>query len=576
KELKSKYKKVDSLNLHKTNRSENAANRHSYVGAIYNYGEKLLKNKILDDLPKEWAELHRQGYIHIHDLDAYGLTYNCLTFDIANAFPYENFENLDTTSKIVAVFDFLKELFAKMGNEQSGGMALANFDIDFANIFAKLNVDYKGNESLFYACIHSLVLWCNNIHTRMGQTSYYVTFNVGLGTSDFARFLTATLIESFYNAGEFIYKPNIVFKVHKGISRFKQDPNYDLLEKALLCTAKKMIPTYLLCDCEADKNVDPLKLSIMGCRTRVVDDVFGIEGAIGRGNIDNISINLPRLAFEANAAKQNLEEKISDFKQRWNKVAELTKDILLDRYYKTLDSEIAFFSTNLKYKLWCQDINEVGLAQTLKHGTLSIGFIGLSEAIEILTGNKFWKDDNAYKLALDLVKLMRDYIDAQRAKYHLNFSLLATSGELISGRFMEFDKRIYSSPVFDKGYYTNSFHIDVDSKLPAYKKLQLEGPFHLYSNGGCISYIELIDSPLGNAEGLDDLVEIAINSGVHYLGFNFPKDVCQKCGDSGVFDICPTCKSTQITRIRRVSGYLEIQDHFTSGKMNESKNRKAN
>ncbi len=562
--------------MEKQNKNDNAANRKSYVGKVYNLGEKQEKKRILSSLKPEWVKLHEEGYIHIHDLDAYGLTYNCLTFDILNAFPYKKFEGLNQTETIVAVFDFIKELLAQMGNEQSGGMSFANFDIDFANIFSKLNVKMRGNESLFRASIRSLILWCNNIHTRMGQTSYYVTFNVGLGTDEFSRFLTFTLLDCFYNSGELVYKPNIVFKVHAGINRFKCDPNFDLLEKALLCTAKKMIPTYLLCDCEADKNVDPLKLSIMGCRTRVVDDVHGIIGAIGRGNIDNISINLPRLAFEAAAETTDVESRIALFKEKWLGVAEITKDILIDRFNKTCKSDISLFPTNQEYKLWCEDINEVGLSEAFKHGTLSLGFIGLSEAFEILTGEKYWINDKNRVVALEIVSFMKKYVDSLRDDLHMNFSLLATSGELISGRFVEIDKTLYSNEVLNKDFYTNSFHIDVDSKLPAYKKLEIEGPFHIYSNGGCISYVELSEAPFGNAEGLDELVEVAIKSGVHYLGFNFPKDVCSECGTSGTFDKCPSCGSHHITRIRRVSGYLEVQDFFTKGKMNESKNRKAN
>ena len=558
--------------MKKQNKNDNAANRKSYVGKIYNLGEKLEKSKILKEIKPEWAKLHEEGYIHIHDLDAYGLTYNCLTFDILSAFPYERFENLTAEEKIVSAFDFLKELFSKMGNEQSGGMALANFDMDFAKIFAKLGVDYKGNEALFKASMRSLVLWCNDIHTRMGQTSYYVTFNIGLGASPFARFLSETLIDCFYNAGELVYKPNIVFKVRSGINRYPGEPNFDLLNEALLCTAKKMIPTYLLCDCEEDKNTDPYKLSIMGCRTRVVDDLFGKEGAIGRGNIGNISINLPRIALEV----QKDKDPIVSFKEKWETIAEATKDILVDRYERTVHSDIELFPTNSEYKLWCEDINKAGLEEAFKHGTLSIGFIGLSEAVEVLTGKKFWKDNEAYKVALDLVRRMRDYTDDLRQKYHLNFSLLATSGELISGRFVELDKKLFSSPVLEKDYYTNSFHVDVDSGLSAERKLEIEGPFHLYANGGSISYVELKEAPLGNAEGLDELLEIAIKSGVHYLGFNFPKDVCDECGAAGTFDKCPKCRSHKITRIRRVSGYLEIQDYFTQGKMKESKNRRAN
>ena len=562
--------------MKKQNKNDNAANRKSYVGKVYNLGEKQEKKRILSSLKPEWAKLHEEGYIHIHDLDAYGLTYNCLTFDILNAFPYKKFEGLNQTETIVTVFDFIKELLAQMGNEQSGGMSFANFDIDFAYIFSTLNVKVRGTESLFRASIRSLILWCNNIHTRMGQTSYYVTFNVGLGTDEFSRFITFTLLDCFYNSGELVYKPNIVFKVHAGINRFKCDPNFDLLEKALLCTAKKMIPTYLLCDCEADKNVDPLKLSIMGCRTRVVDDVHGIIGAIGRGNIDNISINLPRLALEAAAETTNVESRITLFKEKWIRVAEITKDILIDRFNKTCTSDISLFPTNQEYKLWCENINEVGLSEAFKHGTLSLGFIGLSEAFEILTGEKYWINDKNRIEALNIVSFMKKYVDSLRDNLHMNFSLLATSGELISGRFVEIDKTLYTNEVLNKDFYTNSFHIDVDSKLPAYKKLEIEGPFHIYSNGGCISYVELSEAPFGNAEGLDELVEVAIKSGVHYLGFNFPKDVCSECGTSGTFDKCPSCGSHHITRIRRVSGYLEVQDFFTKGKMNESKSRKAN
>lgn len=562
--------------MKKQNKNDNAANRKSYVGKVYNIGERQEKKKNLESLNLEWSRLHNEGYIHIHDLDAYGLTYNCLTFDILNAFPYSLFDGMDDVTAIVAVFDFIKELLAKMGNEQSGGMSFANFDSDFATIFTKLNIQKKGNEAVFKAAIRSLVIWCNNIHTRMGQTSYYVTFNIGLGISDFARFISETLLDAFYNAGELVYKPNIVFKVHKGVSRFKEDTNYDLLQKSLLCTAKKMIPTYLLCDCEADKNTNPEKLSIMGCRTRVVDDIFGKTGAIGRGNIDNISINLPRLALEANSECDTTSKKIELFKQKWLSVASTTKDILLDRFYKTCEADISMFPTNQEHKLWITDINEVGLCETFKHGTLSIGFIGLSETVEILTGSKYWSSKENISIALELISFMRVHVDSLRDEYKLNFSLLATSGELISGRFVELDKEQFSHPSLIKDYYTNSFHVDVDSKMPAYKKLQIEGPFHTLSNGGCISYVELSEAPFCNAEGLGELAEIAIESGVHYLGFNFPKDVCSKCGASGTFDKCPACGSSHITRIRRVSGYLEVQDFFTKGKMNESKNRRAN
>ena len=561
-----------------TIQNQNAANRKSYVGENYNLGERARKESVLDSLPASWANLHRDGYIHIHDLDAYGLTTNCLALDIKNAFPYEKFSGLGKTMIIVRVFDFIKEVFAKLGNEQAGGMAFANFDMEFSEIFTRLGVDFRGNEEIFSACIRSLVLWCNEMHTRMGQTSYYVTFNVGLGTDYFSRFLTRTLISEFENAGELVFKPNIVFKVKAGVNQNPSDPNFDLYEKALNCTAKKMIPTYLLCDCEEEKNVAPEKLSVMGCRSRVVDDVFGKNGSVGRGNVANISINLPRLALEVSKdfADEIDSVKLEKLKSRWLEIALPVTDILLDRYKKTLAADPTLFPTNHEYKLWCEDMKTLGVAETFKHGTLSIGFIGLSEAIFILTGKKYWEDEETYKVALDLVAFMRNYTDSLIKKHNLNFSLLATSGELISGRFVESDKLKFSHPALEKGFYTNSFHVEVDSGLSATEKLRYEGAFHKYANGGSISYIELGEAPLGNAEGLAELTEIAVKSGVRYLGFNFPKDVCDDCGTSGIFDECPSCKSKNITRIRRVSGYLEILDGFTSGKKAEAMAREAN
>ena len=564
--------------MKKQNKNDNASNRKSYVGHVFNVGEKREKEAVLNSLKPEWSLLHKDGYVHIHDLDAYGLTYNCLTFDILKAFPYDDFKGLTPEEILVGVFDFVKELLAKIGNEQSGGMSFANFDKDFAVIFKNLEIDIIKYGSLLRACLRSLILWCNNIHTRMGQTSYYVTFCIGLGTSDTARLIARSLIDSFYSAGDLIYKPNIVFKVHKGVNRFNGDPNYDLFQEALLCTAKKMIPTYLLCDCDADKKTNPERLSIMGCRTRVVDDLFGEAGSIGRSNIDNISINLPRLALETSKELGNslFEKRMLLFKEKWLNVAKTTKDILLDRYERTCNADINLFPTIRQYKLTVEDVDKNGLRSTFRHGTLSIGFIGLSEAMEILSGKKYWEDNQIYDETIGFVKYMRAYLDELRDEYHLNFSLLATSGEYISGRFVEIDKKLYDSPVMKKDYYTNSFHIDVDSRLPAFKKLELEGPFHNYTNGGCISYVELAEAPFGNAEGLNELVEIAVKSGVHYLGFNFPKDVCKECGTAGTFDRCPICGSREITRIRRVSGYLEMQDYFTKGKIHESKNRKAN
>ena len=559
--------------------NENAANRYSYVGEVYNLGEKLRKNEILDSLPVEWGNLHKEGFIHIHDLDAYGLTYNCLTFDILRDFPYERFKNMSNTRKIISTFEYLKNLFTDIGNEQSGGMALANFDNDMSEILKNLGVELnETTKEIIADCIHQLINWCNHTHTRMGQTSYYVSLNIGLAKNDLARYIAKTLIQEFLDSGDLVFKPNIIFKVKGGVNRSENDQNHDIYKMALLCTARKMIPTYVLCDSEPNKSIEPEKLAIMGCRTRVVADLYGENTSIGRGNIDNISINLPRLALLVNRENPNLsfDEKIELFRHKWDEVAQITKDILLDRYYKTCERLPSDFPINQKHHLWKEDFTKT--EDVFKHGTLSLGFIGLSEAIEILSGKRFYEDTESYIEAIGFVRHMREYCDFLKNQYKLNFSLLATSGELISGRFVDIDKAEFKEAeiIFKKGFYTNSFHVNVDSNLPTFNKLQLEGIFHNYCNGGCITYAELGEAPLSNDEGLMEYIEAAIKAGVHYLGFNFPKDVCKKCGASGVFDKCPICSSKDITRIRRVSGYLEILDGFTKGKKNEEKTRRAN
>lgn len=559
--------------------NENAADRYSYVGDVYRTGELARKKETLDAMPKEWSDLHRKGYIHIHDLDAHGLTYNCLTFNILNDFPYEEFRKKSDVRKIIGLFDYLKQLFADMGNEQSGGMALANFDNDLAAVLTRVGFEMKEEyKEIFRASISDIIRWCNDTHTRMGTTGYYVTFNIGLAGDDLARFLAYTLLDEFEGSGDTVYKPNIVFKVVGGINRFPEDPNYDLFTKALLCSAKKMIPTYLLCDSAPNKEIDPAEIAVMGCRTRVVADLFGRSTSVGRGNIDNISINLPRLACEVNQEHPDADRdiKLRLFTEKWDHVAQVTKDILLDRFRRTCERTSQDFPINASHHLWVEDFDDI--PSVFRHGTLSLGFIGLSEAMEVLTGKRFYSDPDAYMSALGFVKHMREYCDFLRGQYHLNFSLLATSGELISGRFIDIDKDEFADPhgIFKKGFYTNSFHINVDSDLPAFKKIQMEGLFHELCNGGCISYVELGEAPLGNDEGLREYVECAVKSGTHYLGFNFPKDVCRDCATSGVFDTCPVCGGKHITRIRRVSGYLEILDGFTQGKTNEEKARRAN
>ncbi len=561
-------------------KNENAAQRKTYTGNIFDEGEKTRREEILAGIPKEWRALHRDGHIHIHDLDAYGYTYNCLTFDLLKNFPYKKFDGKNGLRAITGVFEHIKLLIAKVGNEQSGGMGFANFDTDLAEIMVRIGVeDNVANREVISSCLANLIRWCSESHERMGQVSYYVTLNIGLADSELSRFVCESLLDEFMNSPADTIRPNIVFKVKDGVNLNEKDPNHYLLIKATVCTSKKMIPTYLLCDCEMDVKFDPRKLSVMGCRTRVVDDLFGEPGGIGRGNIDNISINLPRLALEVDEEIENasVEEKIVRFKQKWMDIANIVKQILLDRYRKTLERTAADYPTVSNYQLWMEDFKADSDSENVfRHGTLSFGFIGLSEAIEILTGKRFYEDDETLETAEEFIAFMRNYADQCRNEHNLNFSLLATSGEQISGRFEKCDEARYKHAVMDKEFYTNSFHVNVDSGLGAFRKIEIEGKFHRYANGGCITYVEMNEAPIGNEAAMLELIVFAIKAGVHYLGFNFKLDVCGDCDSIGIFDVCPECSSGNVIHFRRVSGYLEDVSYFTHGKKGEEKIRTKN
>jgi ribonucleoside-triphosphate reductase len=326
-----------------------------------------------------------------------------------------------------------------------------------------------------------------------------------------------------------------------------------------------MIPTYLLTDSEANKKCIPEKLGIMGCRTRVYNNINGPETSIGRGNIANISINLPRISLEAADVK--------DFFAKLENIMYKTSQLLILRANTMNSRDNNYLQYTFNHKIWTSVNN---IEDMLKQGTLSIGFIGLSETVEVLTGKKYFDSQEAYDLGLQIIRFMREYTDKLRVQYKANFSLLATAGEMISGRFCQIDKKIYNAKIQQKGFYANSFHVPVDSSVSLFKKINLEAPFHKLCNGGCITYVEFHSAPLSNTLALEDAIHYAEKQGVSYLEFNYPLDICNNCGNIGTFDLCTKCGSDNIKRIRRVSGYLEDLSYFTDGKIAEEKNRKAN
>jgi ribonucleoside-triphosphate reductase len=405
--------------------------------------------------------------------------------------------------------------------------------------------------------------WVNTTRTRYCREPYYISLNLGLAVSTWGRCVAGAIIQAYSEQSMEMTRPNIIFKVKQNVNGCDGTPNHDLFLQALRCTAKRMIPTYLLMDSEVNRDCTPERLGIMGCRTRVYQNSNGEEGTVGRGNIAYVSINLPQLALKSHS--------VDEFMAALHDRAATCKDILLDRMNTLKDTDkLEFVFQN---HLW----NEVAtLDELIRQGTLSLGFIGLAETVEILTGEKLHESVRAEELGYSIVQSLRRSADAFRAETGLNFSLLATPGEMISGRFAEADKPHFHHPVLNKEFYTNSFHVEVNSGLSLCEKLRVEGKFHKLCNGGSISYVEFNDAPMENVDALADLVGYAAHQGVSYLGFNFPLDICLDCGRHGTFDDCPECGSKNIKRIRRVSGYLEDLNYFTRGKVREVSHRRAN
>ncbi len=564
---------------------DNASQRLSPTAHIYNIGVKEAKRRALITLAnknRKFASLHKKGIIHIHDLETYKHTYNCLQMDVLKGFPLERMSKYSEFRKITEIFYHYRNLIVKLGHEQSGGIGFPNFDEEISVLFERLSIaDETNNLQILKDSIESFIDWSNEAHERICQYSFYVTLNLGLSTSKIGRYVTKCAIEYFMRTSLDVIKPNIIFKIKKGVNFLPEDPNYDMFCLAVKCTCKKMIPTYLLFDSNVNEMYDPWKVAIMGCRTKVVANIFGESRSIGRTNIDYISINLPRISLEIELAtlklKKNIDKNIIKFKKKWTEIANSVKDILLDRYRVLLERKVNDFPCNYKYNLWDQDFKTANsLEEIFKHGTLSVGFIGLSEAVEILTGEKYYTSAANHARAIDIVRHMREVVDGFKDKHQLNFTLLASSGELISGRFPEEDKKKFNNNIINKGYYTNSFHVDVDSGMHPIKKIQYEGPFHEYANGGCITYVEFSSAPINNTDAIMEVIDAGNTNGINYLGINFPLDRCRSCGETGTFDGCPKCGGNNIHRVRRVSGYLEDLEFFTVGKKAEVAYRKPN
>lgn len=524
-------------------------------GVFVETGKRVIVERLFESvIPPVNVEEHRSCTSHIHDLEYYSTAHNCIGISA------RKFIGEKRVSFAVALSRLHRALIT-ITNNQSGGIGIINADSDLSY--------YIGNESDEDIIEAFGILFENlNLYSRKGCEKPYITFNTGLDTSENGRRVTRLMLEAFLRGDSdghpFVF-PNIVFKLRNEINLNEASPNHDLFMLAAKVTAQRMVPTYFNCDHSSNSDFPPELIGIMGCRSRVAANINGEAGAVGRGNIACSTINLPQLALRA-------ENNIERFRELVHRVMEHTSELLIHRFNTLCRSELI------------PEIKEMGIymnseaddvAEMFRNGTLSIGFIGLWDAVSVIYDVKLSSSDDYSKYfskAYEIVEMMSSFVKEKRNETGMNISLLASAAEGVTGRFAEYDRTHYGSEasVCSRGFYTNSFHIPVDTDIHFMDKIDLEAPFHKLCDGGCITYVEFSEIPGMNIEAVTEAIRYAHDKDCNYFGINFPLDSCDDCGWNGsTVSECPLCGSHNITRLRRVSGYLSKDTSFTDGKKAE-------
>ena len=416
---------------------------------------------------------------------------------------------------------------------------------DEAETLAEAETD-RATYQAMEALIHNL----NTMNSRAGAQNPFSSINYGTDTSPEGRMVSLNVMkaeEAGLGNGETPIFPIHIFKVKDGVNFSEGDPNYDLFKLAMRVSAKRMFPNFSFIDApfnlqyykEGDYHTE---IAYMGCRTRVIGNNHDKSREIvtGRGNLSFTTINLPRLGIEAHG---DIE--------KFYKSLDKTMDIVFDQLYQRLLIQSRKHVRNYPFLMgqgvWIdsEKLSENdSIAEILKHGSLSTGFIGLAETLVALTGKHHGESEESQKLGLEIITHMRERADEKGRETGLNYTLLATPAEGLSGRFISIDKKRYGEipGVTDKDFYTNSFHVPVYYNISAFRKIKLEAPYHALTNGGHISYVELDGDPLKNLDAFEKVVRYMKEQGIGYGAINHPIDRDPCCGFTGIIDDeCPNC-----------------------------------
>ena len=416
---------------------------------------------------------------------------------------------------------------------------------EFAVKYAERETDRAAYQAM-EALVHNL----NTMHSRAGAQVPFSSINYGTDTTPEGRMVIKNILlaeDAGLGNGETPIFPIHIFKVKEGVNYNEGDPNYDLFKLAMRVSAKRLFPNFSFLDAPfnlqyykpGDYNTE---VAYMGCRTRVMQNVYDPtrEVTCGRGNLSFTSINLPRIAINAHGSVEwffeDLERKV-----------DLVIEQLLERYKIQAAKKARNYPFLMGQGVWLDSDKlapDDSVGEVLKHGTLTIGFIGLAECLKALIGKHHGESKEAQNLGLEIVGYLRKRMDDEAKKTGLNFSLIATPAEGLSGRFVRMDQKRYGKipGVTDRDYYTNSFHVPVYYEISAFDKIRLEAPYHALTNGGHISYIELDGDPLKNLDAFEAVVRYMKECGIGYGSINHPVDRDPVCGYTGIIDeVCPRC-----------------------------------
>lgn len=592
---------------------ENAnVNGESFSGKMGKMGSEACKEYATKYIIPEYImEYMKQGYMHIHDLDFYALgTHNCIFIPfgkiLASGFTVGDKGSVRTPNSISTAMAQVAIIFQAQQNSQYGGCGASKIDWDLAPYVKKsYNKHYKKGLEYFLGTHASAQLFAeketkaetlqaaesmiHNLNTMASRAGGQVPFSsicFGLDTSWEGRLVSESILQASINGlghGETAIFPQLIFQCKQGINQNEGEENYDLFLKAVVCSSKRLFPNFVNVDATYNlqyyKENDPdTIIGTMGCRTRVISNRHGDNHQSGRGNLSFNSINLPKIGIESKGDIEAFNDKLEE-------VMTICLEGLVHRYkiqYNQPAKASDFMMANGTWMDGEKLDSEEKVGEILKHGSLSIGFVGLAECLKALVGKHHGEDKEAWDLGYKIISSMREFCDRWSDDLDMNITLFATPAESLAGKFAKINQKQFGiiEGVTDREYITNSNHIPVYFNIPAHEKIAREAPFHELTNAGHICYVEVDGNMKNNPEAFKKIVQYALSRNVGYFSINHPIDKCNSCGyDGAIGTSCPECgeleENGRIVKIRRITGYLvgNLMTRFNSGKRAEERDR---